>query len=321
MPQVSVVVPLYNKEPYVRRALDSIAAQSFADFEVVIVDDGSQDGSAAIAAGYPDSRFRMIRQANAGPGAARNRGIAEAQGEWIAFLDADDEWLPDYLELAVRQFRSLGEDVASVSSGYYDFHGPGTTPRSTKSMWEARGIVAGSLRVHPGMETTAFAYALAYLHPCTTVIRASVLRKWGGFYEERCRFAEDSFLMVQLLLNETVVFEMTPRVIIHTEAGQLSKNQQSARPVEPFLEHPERIEHVCPVALRPLLARFFTFRAFKTACVLGYWGQWEAAKRLRTRFRTADDRGLPLYWASWVCTTPLARPLGALLRRIRPLHP
>ncbi|MBK8060984.1 MAG: glycosyltransferase family 2 protein [Gemmatimonadetes bacterium] len=129
MPQVSVVVPLYNKEPYVRRALDSIAAQSFADFEVVIVDDGSQDGSAAIAAGYPDSRFRMIRQANAGPGAARNRGIAEAKGEWIAFLDADDEWLPDYLELAVRQFRSLGEDVASVSSGYYDFHGPGT-PRA-----------------------------------------------------------------------------------------------------------------------------------------------------------------------------------------------
>jgi len=95
--KVSIVIPLYNKAPYVRRALDSIAVQTFADFEAIIVDDGSTDMGAAVVANYSDPRFRLIRQENAGPGAARNAGIAQAQGEFIAFLDSDDEWLPNYL--------------------------------------------------------------------------------------------------------------------------------------------------------------------------------------------------------------------------------
>ncbi|MBK9977504.1 MAG: glycosyltransferase family 2 protein [Gemmatimonadetes bacterium] len=195
-PVRAVVVPLYNK----------CSRPSGSPLQILssIVDDGSQDGSAAIAAGYPDSRFRMIRQANAGPGAARNRGIAEAKGEWIAFLDADDEWLPDYLELAVRQFRSLGEDVASVSSGYYDFHGPARAPK-----WEAwhRG---GSLRVQ-GMETTAGAVACAQ---CSSEV---------GWLLSGCR-SPDSFLMGSSSRNGGVRDDSP--VIIHTEAGQLSKNQR-----------------------------------------------------------------------------------------------
>src|SRR6185312_7639068 len=93
---VSVVLPLYNKAPFITRALDSIAAQTYRNFEAIIVDDGSTDGSGDIAASYPDPRFRVIRQTNAGPGAARNRGVDEAKGEVLAFLDADDEWLPGF---------------------------------------------------------------------------------------------------------------------------------------------------------------------------------------------------------------------------------
>jgi glycosyltransferase involved in cell wall biosynthesis len=92
--KVSIIIPLYNKAPYVRRALESIAAQSLSDFEVIVIDDGSTDDGAAIVAGYSDARYRLIHQANAGPGAARNTGIAQSRGEFIAFLDADDEWLP-----------------------------------------------------------------------------------------------------------------------------------------------------------------------------------------------------------------------------------
>jgi glycosyltransferase involved in cell wall biosynthesis len=101
--KVSIIIPLYNKAPYVRRALDSIAAQSLSDFEVIVIDDGSTDDGAAIVTGYPDARYRLIRQANAGPGAARNTGIAQSRGEFIAFLDADDEWLPTYLDESVRR--------------------------------------------------------------------------------------------------------------------------------------------------------------------------------------------------------------------------
>src|SRR5712692_9736802 len=109
--KVSIVVPLYNKAPYVRRALDSIAAQTFSDFEVIVVDDGSTDDGPSVVANYGDSRVRLVRQPNAGPGAARNAGLAQTQGELIAFLDADDEWLPTYLEESVRQLEESGADV------------------------------------------------------------------------------------------------------------------------------------------------------------------------------------------------------------------
>ena len=84
-----------------RRALESISAQTFEDFEVIVVDDGSTDNGAAIVADYPDSRFRLVSQANAGPGAARNAGVEQARGEFLAFLDADDEWFPNYLQESV----------------------------------------------------------------------------------------------------------------------------------------------------------------------------------------------------------------------------
>src|SRR5690349_15003647 len=98
LPSVSVIVPLFNKRAYIRRCLESIQRQTIRNFEVIIVDDGSSDGSGEIAAAWPDSRFHSVRQANGGPGAARNRGIEEARAGLIAFLDADDEWDDGFLE-------------------------------------------------------------------------------------------------------------------------------------------------------------------------------------------------------------------------------
>ncbi len=77
------------------------STQSVSDFEVIVVDDGSTDSGADLVARYPDPRFRLVRQANAGPAAARNRGIREASGQYLAFLDGDDTWLPEYLETAL----------------------------------------------------------------------------------------------------------------------------------------------------------------------------------------------------------------------------
>ena len=93
----SVVVPLYNKQDFVRRTIDSVLAQSLGDFEVIVVDDGSTDDSVARLEAYSDPRLRIVRQANSGEGAARNRGLHESRYEWIALLDADDYWFPDHL--------------------------------------------------------------------------------------------------------------------------------------------------------------------------------------------------------------------------------
>ena len=99
---VSVVIPLCNKESYIRRALNSIVNQSFQDFEVIIVDDGSTDKGAEVVRGFDDPRIRLIQQENSGTFTARNRGIKAARGDLIAFLDADDEWKPEHLEVLLR---------------------------------------------------------------------------------------------------------------------------------------------------------------------------------------------------------------------------
>jgi glycosyltransferase involved in cell wall biosynthesis len=96
-PFFSVVIPLYNKRPYIRRAVDSVLAQTFEVFELIVVDDGSTDGSHEALAHVTDPRFRLLRQENRGVGPARNAGMAAARGAWFAFLDGDDMWLPDHL--------------------------------------------------------------------------------------------------------------------------------------------------------------------------------------------------------------------------------
>ena len=104
-PTVSVVIPAYNAEAFVGDAIDSVLAQTFHDFEIIVVDDGSADGTRRVVTAYGD-RVRFYQQEQAGASRARNRGIEEAHGEFIAFLDADDLWLPTKLEKQVQAFRN-----------------------------------------------------------------------------------------------------------------------------------------------------------------------------------------------------------------------
>lgn len=100
--KITVVIPLFNKAPHIRRALDSVLAQTRLPDEVIVIDDGSTDGGGKLVENIDNCRFRLICQENQGESAARNRGIAAAKGDLIAFLDADDAWKPRFLEVICR---------------------------------------------------------------------------------------------------------------------------------------------------------------------------------------------------------------------------
>jgi glycosyltransferase involved in cell wall biosynthesis len=103
MPHASVIIPVHNGAAFVIKAVTSVLAQTERDLELIVVDDGSTDGTPALVEAIDDSRLRLVAQANAGPSAARNTGIGQAQGEWIGFLDADDWWLPEKLAATLRR--------------------------------------------------------------------------------------------------------------------------------------------------------------------------------------------------------------------------
>src|SRR2546428_4652348 len=110
MPAVRVVIPIYNGERYLREALESVFAQTYRDYEVICVNDGSTDGSPAVLREY-GTRVTVVQQANAGQGAARNTGARHAAGRYIAFLDQDDRWYPHKLEHQVAVLEA-GPDAA-----------------------------------------------------------------------------------------------------------------------------------------------------------------------------------------------------------------
>ena len=129
-PKYSVIVPLYNKAPYVRKALESVMSQTYRNFELIIVDDGSTDNSGAICEDFlnsftPSFLHSLILQANSGVAAARNNGVATSHGEFLCFLDADDWWKPTFLEEMDKLIAEYPE--AGVYCTNYIYYKPGKT--------------------------------------------------------------------------------------------------------------------------------------------------------------------------------------------------
>jgi GT2 family glycosyltransferase len=311
VPRVSVIVPLFNKADYIGRALASISSQSFADFEVIVVDDGSTDGGAEIVAKHGDSRVRLVSQQNSGPGAARNRGIEQSRGRLLAFLDADDEWLPHYLEASIAGMDGSGACQAAHTSAYFEE----PSGFNSSEMWRKRGLVPGVCQLDADTGAETLLSRVAFMSPCTTVARADVIRRLGGFYERNCRYAEDAYLWLRVLLNYPVSFSLDPCVRLHRDASHLSAPGRVFRQLEPFLSSPEGIRAECPEALRAVLDQFLAIRAFKTACAWSYWGQWIAARHLLRRFQVPSAHKLPYYWLAQCAATPCGAAAGTAMRR------
>lgn len=115
----SVVIPLYNKELSIQNTIQSVLEQTYQEFEIIVIDDGSTDNSAKQVREIPDSRIKLVQQRNQGVSAARNRGIKESKFEWIALLDGDDLWEPNHLEEIVKMMHEFPDEKVYVTSFKY----------------------------------------------------------------------------------------------------------------------------------------------------------------------------------------------------------
>ena len=203
-PSISVIMPVYNVEQYVPAAIESVLAQTFANFELIIVDDGGTDMSVEICASYNDPRIRIISQANRGLAGARNTGILAARGEYVALLDSDDSWDPEKLALHKIHLDSNPHVGVSYSgSRFMDAHGtalrqaqrPKLENISAKDILTRNPIGNGSARV---IRKTALD-SIAFLH------RDEPERIC--FFDESFRQSEDIELWIRMALTNGFRFE------------------------------------------------------------------------------------------------------------------
>ena len=231
--RISVVIPLYNKEAEVERALRSVVEQSLAPGEIIVVDDGSTDGSRAIVeriiADHPEAGIRLITQPNSGVSAARNRGIAEAKGDYIALLDADDMWLTGYIAEVCRLMEYYPEADAYATA----FDIVNGTQRVAAPVPATEGYIniaeEALLRRYPIIPSTA------------TLRREAVLRA-GGF-PVGMRIGEDQWLWVRMV-QQGAKFCFSPMSLVRysrtasNRSASIYRAEQSAHSIEELYTPP-----------------------------------------------------------------------------------
>ncbi|MEO1400865.1 MAG: glycosyltransferase family A protein [Cyanobacteria bacterium J06635_1] len=288
-PQVSVVVPLYNKAAYIARTLRSILAQTVSPLEVIVINDGSQDEGPAIVQQLAETQkqdkgevnreseiqIRLVHQENAGPGAARNHGLRLAQGSHIAFLDADDEWFPLFLERSLDRLRAHPDCVLSVS---------GQVRGAQRQNWSATmaqlGLEAGVWRLPTNLTPELHKPSLDILHSGAIVCDRTVVNQFGGFYSQAgCRYGEDLYLWLQIILHYPIYRDFGPLMWYHTEASDLAVWRQTCPPW-PMLLEPDPIRAHCPQPYQELLEQLLANYALIAAYRCATQGDLETARTL-----------------------------------------
>ncbi len=207
----SIIIPLFNKASTIRRALDSVLAQSFQEFEVIVVDDGSTDDGAEIVHKYVtiDPRIRLLHQSNGGVSSARNSGIQASQNEYIVFLDADDEYLPDYLETIKHLIEAYPQCGIWAVRYFLESEGK-LVPAKIKGLSDNyEGIVENYFEV--ASKSAPPICTGAACCTCTSLLEV------GGF-PVGVRSGEDLLTWARLCAKARLAYSMTPKVVYHLGA-------------------------------------------------------------------------------------------------------
>ena len=240
MPRVSVIIPAYNAEATILETVRSVQAQTLSDFELIVIDDGSTDGTRERLAAVADSRLQVHTYANGGLPTARNRGIALAAGEFVAFLDADDRWTPDKLETQVAALERRAD--AGVAYSWTRFVDEGG-----RELYAQRPVF---------FEGDVYRQLLVSNFICSgsnILVRRRALEATGGF-DCSIKVSEDWEYAVRLAARWAFVVVPRYQILYHQSSRSMSASQ-SANPdfwEQHGLRTIERVFESAPARLQPL---------------------------------------------------------------------
>jgi glycosyltransferase involved in cell wall biosynthesis len=281
MATASVIIALYNKARYIARTVDSVLAQTFAEFELIIVDDGSTDGSGDIVRRYTDPRVRLIVQSNAGPGAARNTGMRQATSTLMAFLDADDIWLPTFLERSIASLQANPDCVMSVS-GHARYSEPN----------RQRGVYSGPWAMSDAIGARQLVKFVGATPVGSVLCKKAIAEQYGGFYEKgHCTYGEDRYLWMQIVLNHVIYRIPDALLIIDDNASELSTGRTGNPPLGPILTEKASVFRNCPAQYYRVLRHCLGYYVVGHALWAAREGNFRSARQAFRLFPEGRDMG------------------------------
>jgi glycosyltransferase involved in cell wall biosynthesis len=262
-PKVSVVIPTYNRAAKVQNAIQSVLNQTFSDLEVIVVDDGSSDETGRILGETYGDRIRYCFQRNQGASVARNRGIEEARGEWIAFLDSDDIWEKDKLECQLKTLEQFSPQCGACYTDVQFFNYPES--RTMFQLAEENYRHEGTTGMNPDVLRLLVRPGGGGMVVCLSSLlaRADGLKKTGGF-DPKLLFSQDSELMFRLATvtgfcyvnRPLVLFDRSPAEIRHVGvSADWNKLDFLLQDSQLRLEGLLRLSEGLPMEVRKLIRR------------------------------------------------------------------
>ena len=264
-PRVSVIIPAYNAAPFLHRTIQSVLDQTSPPAEIIVIDDGSKDETSQIAREFNES-VRCHSKPNGGPASARNQGIRVATGDWVAFLDADDQWLPDKLEKQLQLIRETGADMVSSDAILVLGSSAETTWLRHTGIWPRLEGFLGA-RVLPKPFEMLLRMG-CFLLPSMVLVRKNCLMD-AGLFDERMHGTEDIDLWLRLSLRCKIAIH--PDALIQRQVHGSNLTGNPVRMIAEKLKVWEKVEGFEEVTGNPAWAKLIQKRKAEDYWHQGYW--------------------------------------------------